>query len=107
MHVGLEKFKSTFYFRCQLLSSITQVLSQNGLLLASEIVEKGDITGATPRLISDYLFQHKTEFEYLLSQQWRFAWQPVPGICSFESIISAIIYAFNVLGRSATAEELQ
>ncbi|KAH0789568.1 hypothetical protein GPJ56_006534 [Histomonas meleagridis] len=104
---GLRPSNPLFLSDGALLSSITQVLSQNGPLLTAEIVEKGDITGATPKLISEFLFQHKTEFSILPSQQWWFAEQPIPEKWNFDNIISAICHAFNVIDKSATAEEIQ
>ena len=103
---GLRPSNPLFLSDGALLSSVTQVLAQNGPLVASDIVEKGDISGATPKIISDFLFQHKTEFVNLPNQQWWFAGQPIPERWSFENVVLSLIHALNTIGKSATIEEL-
>lgn len=112
-----------------LLSCISTILAENGPLTAESIVEKGDLSGATVQIIRDFLVTHQSEYSicckttdeyyhYITrmveeSQDpengddvWWFTGQPLPRRMEFESVISALLKAFEILNRDASIEEV-
>lgn len=112
-----------------ILSCISTILAENGPLTAESIVEKGDLSGATVQIIRDFLESHQSEYSicckttdeyyYYITKTteeegnkkegddvWWFTGQPLPHRMEFESVISALLKAFEILNRDASIEEV-
>lgn len=103
---ALRPSNSLFLSDGALLSCICQVLTREGPLSSQEIVDRGDITGATPEIIHDFMNQRANDFTLHPGDVWWFAKQQLPGCYKFENVISALVFAFQTINDSASIEEL-
>lgn len=87
-------------------SHIEQVLAENGPLTTQEIVNAGDIAGATDTIIQNFLESHTSDFCINSDGKWWFSQQPYPETNHFDNVINAIVYAFEKLNRESSIEEL-
>ena len=87
-------------------SCINQILAEHGPLTVDAVLERGDFTGATGEIISQFLASHPNDYVQHDAGRWWFAGQPLPQKMEFESVISAILRAFEILQRDASIEEI-
>ncbi|OHT04163.1 hypothetical protein TRFO_06495 [Tritrichomonas foetus] len=88
-----------------LLSCINTILTENGPLSAEGIIQHGDLTGATPEIIFDFLTEH-SEYHHYENDTWWFTNQPIPERWEFDSVVAALTASFQVLQHEASIEEL-
>ena len=97
---------SPFYLSDGALSScINHILTEEGPLTISQIVELGDVHGADATVISEFLIRSK-EYETDEHGVWWFAGQPKPEKWTCDSVVSGLVRAFEALGREASIEDL-
>ncbi|OHS97908.1 hypothetical protein TRFO_35783 [Tritrichomonas foetus] len=89
-----------------LTSCINQILTDNGPLTIEMILEKGDLSGATVEILNDFLTSHSNDYELNHGNIWWFTNQPLPKRMSFDSVINALLQAFEILNRDASIEEI-
>lgn len=89
-----------------LMSCICQILTSEGPLTAQGIAEKGDISGATADILSDFMYQHKNDFSLHSDGVWWFTNQPLPDRWTFDNVINALVFAFQKINDGASIEEL-
>lgn len=101
-----------------LITCINQILTEHGPLTAEEILEHGDLSSATPQILTEFLLSHPKEYELKTMLQekgsdeveeklvWWFVNQPLPVRMVFDSVIHALLQAFDILDRDSSIEEI-
>ena len=97
---------SPYYLSDGALSNcVNQLLTTHGPLKIAQIIEYGDVHGADASVISDFLMRSE-DHECDANGVWWFKGQPLPERWACDSVISALVRAFEVLQREASIEDL-
>lgn len=89
-----------------LLTHIEQVMTEHGPITTDEIVTFSELPEANESNINEFLTSHPQNFTLHPNNRWWFANQPYPLEYRFDSVIGALLFAFETLNRDASIEEL-
>lgn len=89
-----------------LCSHIEQILTEHGPLTTEEIVTFSQIPEANETIIDEFLKAQTQSFTLQANNRWWFENQPYPLEYRFDSVIGALLFAFETLNRDASIEEL-
>lgn len=89
-----------------ILASIEQMLTENGPMTVDQFVNATQLAGADINLYNRFIREHEHEFSQGEDGTYWFKNQPRPQARDFESISSALVFAFNEFPQGASVEEL-